>query len=91
MHLLLEGAADGALLIEITFGPATILQPDFMALFREAERRVQAQFPKLRAEALIAGTQPTNSGAMYTSRPASRLHRMGWLASTSFPTRMMLK
>ena len=59
MHLLMEGAADGALLIEITFGPATILKPDFMALFREAERRVQAQFPKLRAEALIAATQPT--------------------------------
>ena len=59
MHLLLEGAADGAVLIEITFGPATILKPDFMALFREAERCVQAQFPKLRAEALIAGTQPT--------------------------------
>ena len=58
MHLLMEGAADGALLIEITFGPATILKPDFMTLFREAERRVQAQFPKLRAETLIAGTQP---------------------------------
>ena len=61
MHLLMEGAADGAVLIEITFGPATILKPDFMALFREAERRVQAQFPKLRAEALIAGTQPTGA------------------------------
>jgi adenosine deaminase len=59
MHLLMEGAADGALLIEITFGPATILKPDFMVLFREAERRVQAQFSKLRAEALIAATQPT--------------------------------
>ena len=54
-----RGGADGALLIEITFGPATILKPAFMALFREAERRVQAQFPKLRAEALIAATQPT--------------------------------
>src|SRR5215212_7877521 len=59
MHLLTEGAADGALQIEITFGAATILMPDFMALFREAERRVQAQYPQLRAEALIAATQPT--------------------------------
>jgi hypothetical protein len=30
-----------------------------MTLFREAEWRVQAQFPTLRAEALIAATQPT--------------------------------
>jgi adenosine deaminase len=59
MHLLMEGAADGAVLIEITFGAATILRPDFMELFREAERRVQAQYPKLRTEALIAATQPT--------------------------------
>lgn len=61
MHLLMEGAADGAVLIEITFGAATILRPDFMALFREAERRVQAQYPKLRIEALIAATQPTGA------------------------------
>jgi hypothetical protein len=67
MHLLMEGAADRAVLIEITFGPATILKPDFMALFREAERRVQAQYPKLRAEALIAATQPT--GAQTLSPP----------------------
>jgi hypothetical protein len=59
MHLLIERAADGALLIEITFGPATILKPDFMALFRQVERCIQAQFPKLRAEALMAATQPT--------------------------------
>jgi hypothetical protein len=56
--LLAEGAADGALLIEVTFGAATILRPDFMALFREAERRAQARFPLLHAEALIAGTLP---------------------------------
>jgi adenosine deaminase len=59
MHLLEEGAAQGALLIEITFGPATIEKHDFMALFREAERRVQTRFPKLRAEAIIAVTQPS--------------------------------
>ncbi len=53
MHLLAEGAADGAVLIEVLFGPATIEKPDFMALFCEAERRVQAQFPRLRAEAIF--------------------------------------
>lgn len=53
--LLEEGAADGAVLIEVRVGPAGgggFLQPDFMALFREAERRVQASYPHLRAEAI---------------------------------------
>jgi hypothetical protein len=58
--LLEEGAADGAVLIEVMFGAATILVPDFMALFREAERRVQTQYPQLYAEAIIAGTCPTS-------------------------------
>ena len=58
--LLEEGAADGAVLIEIIFGAATILVPEFMALFREAERRVQARYPQLRAEAIIAGTYPAS-------------------------------
>jgi adenosine deaminase len=58
--LLEEGARDGAVLIEVTFGAATILVPDFMALFREAERRVEARFPWLRAEAIIAGTRPAS-------------------------------
>lgn len=49
-----EGAADGAVLIEIRFGAATevISRPGGMALFREAERRVQARYPRLRAEAI---------------------------------------
>jgi adenosine deaminase len=53
-----EGAADGALLIEVIFGAATILVPGFMALFREAERQVRQRFPGLRAEALIASSKP---------------------------------
>lgn len=52
--LLEEAAADGALLVEPTFGGGTILYPDFVALFREAERRVQARHPRFRAEPLIA-------------------------------------
>lgn len=51
--LLAEGAADGAVLVEMRFGGATaLLQPDFMALFREAERRVRARHPALHAEAI---------------------------------------
>jgi hypothetical protein len=49
-----EAAADGALLIEVIFGGATILYPEFAALFREAERRVATRWPRLRAEPPIA-------------------------------------
>ncbi len=46
-----EAARGGAILAEVRFGGASnpILRGDFMALFREAERRVQAVYPRLRA------------------------------------------
>lgn len=48
-----EGAADGAILVELRFGGATaLLHPDFMDLFREAERRVRERHPRLHAEAI---------------------------------------
>jgi adenosine deaminase len=50
--LLEEAAADGAVLIEVRFGNATILRPGFMELFREAEQQVQMRYPQLRAEAI---------------------------------------
>lgn len=50
--LLDEAAADGAWLVEVRFGNETVLRPDFMDLFREAERRVRARYPLLRAEAI---------------------------------------
>jgi adenosine deaminase len=46
-------AAQGAVLVEIRFGGATVLRPEMMPLFREAERRVQARYPNLRAEAIL--------------------------------------
>lgn len=49
--LLREGAADGAVLIEVRFG-AGLEQHDFMSLFREAERQVREQYPLLYAEAI---------------------------------------
>lgn len=49
--LLTEAAADGAILVEMRFGNETLLRPDLMALFREAERRTQTRYPTLRAEA----------------------------------------
>jgi adenosine deaminase len=49
-----EGAADGAVLVEIRFGAGglALTRPDFMALFREAEQQVQARYPRLCAEAI---------------------------------------
>jgi adenosine deaminase len=48
-----EAAADGAILVEIRFGNEAVLRPNFMSLFREAERRVQARYPQIRAEAVF--------------------------------------
>lgn len=56
--LLAEGAADGAIFIEVRFGRLTLVQPEFMTLFREAERRVQQRYPRMRAEAVISGLWP---------------------------------
>ena len=59
--ILEEGAADGAILIEVLFGGQTIRRPDFMPCFRQAEREVQRRYPTLRAEALIAASRPTDA------------------------------
>jgi adenosine deaminase len=48
-----EAAADGAVLVEVRFGKEEVLRPGFMWLFREAERRVQARHPAVRAEAIV--------------------------------------
>lgn len=49
-----ESAADGAVLVEMRVGAGglALMRPDFMALFREAERQVQVRYPWLRAEAI---------------------------------------
>jgi adenosine deaminase len=48
-----DAAADGAVLAEVRCGREEVLRPGFMALFREAERRVQARHPGLCAEAIV--------------------------------------
>jgi adenosine deaminase len=53
-----EAAADGAILVEVRFGSGTGLRSDFMPLFREAELRVQREFPTCQAEAIISGLTP---------------------------------
>ncbi|HKT37283.1 MAG TPA: hypothetical protein VJR48_02865 [Ktedonobacterales bacterium] len=51
--LLEEGAADGAILVEMRFGGETAIQhPDFMALFHEAERLARTRYPNLWAAAI---------------------------------------
>ena len=59
--ILQEGAADGAILIEVLFGGQTVLRPDCMHCFRQAERQVQQRYPSLRAEALIAAMRPAST------------------------------
>lgn len=56
--LLTEGAADGAVLIEVRFGRSTLDRPDFIPLFHEAERQVQQHYPHLCAEAVLSGLWP---------------------------------
>ncbi len=51
--LLTEAAADGAVYVEVRFGPQEPHRPDFMACFRQAEQRVQQHYPTFRAEALV--------------------------------------
>ena len=50
--LLEEEAADGAVLVEVIFGPDAALRPGFGEMFREAERRVRERYPTLRAEGI---------------------------------------
>ena len=52
--LLDEAATHGAVLVEARFGSETILRPNFMGLFREAERRTRKRHPDLRAEAVVS-------------------------------------
>ncbi len=61
VDLLEEGAAEGAVLVEVRFGRATVFRPDFMRLFRAAEQHVREQYPRLRAEAIVSGVMPTGS------------------------------
>jgi adenosine deaminase len=70
VDILAEGAADGAVLIEVLFGGQTILRPDFMRCFRQAERHVQQRYPNLRAEALIAAMRPASVGWIDQLLPA---------------------
>jgi hypothetical protein len=50
--ILAENATDGAIYVEVRFGAERLTSlPEFMRLFRQAEQRVQADYPKLHAEA----------------------------------------
>jgi adenosine deaminase len=48
-----EAAAAGAVLVEVRCGNDTVLRPQFMALFREAERRTRTRYPALHASAVV--------------------------------------
>ena len=87
--LLEEGAADGATLIEVRCGPSEggIVHPEFMALFREAERRVQARYPRLHAEAIsfvLVTDDPARRGLWEQSFDASLRAAREGLAGIDF-------
>jgi adenosine deaminase len=77
--LLEEAARDGAVLVEVRCGGDTPLRPDFLPLFREAERRVQARYPRLRAEAVAVvilwreeSLEPTVAACLRAAREGLR-------------------
>jgi adenosine deaminase len=61
VDILEPAAADRAILAEVRFGAATIRRPEFLSLFREAERHVQHQFPKFVAEPVLSGLAPSRT------------------------------
>jgi adenosine deaminase len=54
-----EAGGEGAIYVEVRFGISTVLRPEFLPLFREAERRAQRRWPRLRAEPLVTGLTPS--------------------------------
>ena len=58
VDILEPAALDQAILVEVRFGATTIGRRDFLALFREAERRVQHRFPTFVAEPILSGLAP---------------------------------
>ena len=53
LDALAEGANAGAIYVELRFGRDTVLRPDFIPAFRDAERAVQSEFPGFVAEPLV--------------------------------------
>ena len=64
LDLLFEAARSGAFYVEVRFGRDTVLRPEFVPMFREAERTVQSEFPGFMAEplgTLIFGPDPVQN------------------------------
>ena len=53
-RILVEAAADGAVLVEVLFGASTILREDFLDLFGAALTEVRATHPQFHAVPLVA-------------------------------------
>ena len=53
VELFEEFAADGAIFVEVRPGYSTVVRPEFMTLFREAEKLVQEKYPKFCAAAIV--------------------------------------
>ncbi|THV37626.1 adenosine deaminase family protein [Glycomyces buryatensis] len=53
VDLFSEAASDGAVLVEVRCGRKSVRRPDFIPLFREAERRVRMHHPHFHAEPVM--------------------------------------
>ena len=53
-RILVEAAADGALLVEVLFGGSTILRDDFLDRFAESLAEVRGRFPQFHAVPMVA-------------------------------------
>jgi adenosine deaminase len=74
-----DAAADGAILAEVRFGATglALRRPEFMTLFREAERQVQAQHPGFIAEAIVLLSPSATPGRLeLVSRQLARCLEM---------------
>lgn len=55
-RVLVEAAADGAILVEVLFMSKVSLREDFLDLFQEALTEVQSEYPEFHAVPVIAAT-----------------------------------
>jgi hypothetical protein len=53
LDVLTEEANAGAIYVELRFGRDTVLRPEFISAFRNAESEVQSEFPDFVAEPLV--------------------------------------
>ena len=67
-RVLMEAAADGALLVEVMFGASTILRDDFLDRFAASVAAVRHRFPQFHAVPLLVAPTPAEWAATLLPR-----------------------